>query len=59
MKVSKPPTPQETNGAKIDLTGGLVPIVYLGHHQRFVFTCGVFGEQTMSPTMTGSDATCP
>jgi hypothetical protein len=59
VKVSNTPTPQETNGVKLDLTSGFIPLVYLGHHQRFVFTCGVFGEQGTSPTITGSEATCP
>ena len=54
-KVSNPPTPQ---GNQWDVEN-FVPMVYLGHHQTFIFSCGVYGEQGTSPTITGSEAKCP
>jgi hypothetical protein len=36
-----------------------IPIVYLGHKQKFAFTCGVFGEQGNSPIIVNTTVTCP
>jgi hypothetical protein len=58
VNVSHPPTPHEISGMKVD-ESSFIPAVYLGHHQTFTFTCGVFGEQGTSPTIKGSEATCP
>lgn len=57
LKVRHPANPPK--GVPIDLKDGLIPIVYLGHNQQFVFSCGVFGEQGESPTVTSSTITCP
>lgn len=61
VRVSNPPKSQKTNGVQFDPRSG-IPIVYLGHNQKFVFACGVFGEQgvpTEFPTITISTAKCP
>ena len=61
VRVSNPPKSQATNGVQLDMTS-FIPIVYLGHNQKFVFACGVFGEQrvpTEFPTIKSSTATCP
>ena len=54
-----PPKPRKTNAGQLDLTGGMIPIVYLGHNQKFFLACGVFGEHGGFPTITDSTATCP
>jgi hypothetical protein len=37
-----------------------VPIVYLGHHQEFMFLCGDFGEAGTSTTSTKEgEISCP
>ncbi len=43
----------------VPLNAGLVPILYLGHNQKFVLFCGVFGEQGAPPIVKDSTATCP
>jgi hypothetical protein len=38
---------------------GFVPLVYLGHHQKFVLWCGNFGEQGTKVHMDGDTISCP
>ena len=61
VRVSNPPKSQRTNGLQLDPTS-FTPLVYLGHNQKFVFACGVFGEQrvpTKFPTITNSTRNVP
>jgi hypothetical protein len=38
---------------------GSVPMLYLGHNQKFFISCGVFGEQGTPVLVKDSTATCP
>lgn len=45
--------------ASLRTPAGAVPVVYLGHKQKFTFTCGNFGEAGTAPTIKGGDVSCP
>jgi hypothetical protein len=54
-------TLQITPPQQFSLDGGpdVIPIIYLGHHQTFVLTCGNYGEPATSISINQGLVSCP
>jgi len=51
--------PGSQKPGELSLGTGLVPILYLGHNQKFFLSCGVFGEQGTPMILKDSTVKCP
>ena len=51
--------PRSQKPGELSLDAGFVPILYLGHNQKFALYCGVFGERGTPPIVKDSTVTCP
>ncbi len=59
LKIVKPG--EETGGRKVTPIAGAIPLLYLGHDQKFTVTCGNYNEKNNpapNPVIKGTTITC-
>jgi hypothetical protein len=50
--------PIANNKSQLDMSKN-IPLIYLGHKQEFVITCGNFGEKGTTAVVNNNDVLCP